>query len=130
MPKEVFIRIERPAGYEEMSDTEWREKLTAAIADRECAARSKRREDGRGVLGRKGVLRVSPDERPSSVEPRRTLRPCIGCLDKERRKIELAVLCAFRLAYRIALQKWRAGARETIFPRGTYALLASGVATS
>jgi len=128
MPEEVVLRVVRPAGFEQVSEGQWREKLTAAIADREHAARSERRENGRGDFGRKAVLSVSPDERPTTLEPRRPLRPCIGCLDKAQRKIELALLRAFRVAYRVAFRRWRGGARETVFPAGTYAMLAFGVA--
>jgi hypothetical protein len=46
---------------------------------------------------------------------------------QERRKIELALLRGFRAAYRLALRLWRAGARETVFPAGTYRMLSFGV---
>jgi putative transposase len=126
MPEEVVLRAHRPHGFEDLSDAAWRKKLTEALAELEAKARSARRRDGSGVVGRRAVLGVDPEDRPATVAPRRTLRPCVGCLDRVKRKVELALLRGFRVAYRIAFCRWRAGARDVLFPPGTYAMLAFG----
>jgi putative transposase len=120
MPDDVVLRVERPDGDEDLSDTEWRAKLRAAVETAERTAREARHADGRGVLGRKAILEVEVTDRPRTVEPRGGLRPFIACLDRERRKIELSLLRAFRVAYRLALRLWRAGDHDALFPLGTY----------
>jgi hypothetical protein len=90
------------------------------VRDVELEARFERERTGRRVLGRKAVLRASHTDRPSSVEPRRRLRPAVACRNKERRVAELGALRAFRAAYRQARLRFVAGERRVIFPFGTY----------
>jgi putative transposase len=120
MPEEVTLRIERPEGFEELSEAEWVAKLGDAIRREEERAREQRRAAGRGVLGRKGVLRVEPTDSPKTVEPRRGLRPHVACLNKARRRSELAALVAFRAKRWAALLRYLEGARDVVFPHGTY----------
>jgi putative transposase len=120
MPEEVTLRIERPEGFEELSEGEWRERIERALAAEEQRAREKRQEEGRTVLGRKAVLRAQPTERPSTLEQRRGLRPDIGCLNKTRRIEELKALLLFRATRAAALLRTLAGELGVLFPVGTY----------
>jgi putative transposase len=120
MPAEVVLRTEPLEGFAHLTDSEWRAKIAAAVETAERIARAKRRETNRSVLGRKNVLRTPSDARPSTVAPRRGLRPCVACRDVERRKIELGALRYFRAAYRAALRLWRGGVLDALFPLGTY----------
>jgi putative transposase len=129
MPQEVELRTERLEGFAHLTDDEWTAKIAAAVDDAERAARARRREKCSRVFGRKNVLNTAPDARPSTTEPRRGLRPCVACRDSTVRAVELAVLRGFRVAYRVALRLWRAGARDTLFPDGTYRMRWFGVLT-
>jgi hypothetical protein len=120
MPPEITLRVERPAGFEHLYEAEWTRRLRDALEEAEERARSKRRETGRGVLGRKAVLRAQPTDRPHTLEPRRGLRPHIACLDQARRRLELAALTAFRMARSQAWVRTIAGEPDVIFPLGTY----------
>jgi hypothetical protein len=120
MPEEVTLRIERPDGYENLSEPEWSELLRGALVKEEERARAERQEAGIGVLGRKGVLLTKPTDQPESVERRRRLRPHLACLDRVRRAVELAALAAFRLARAAALERNLAGDLHALFPAGTY----------
>lgn len=120
MPDEVTLRIERPDGFEDLSDAEWITKLQDALRVEEDRAREERRIAGRGVLGRKAVLRAEPTDRPRTVEPRRGLRPHVACLDESRRVLELTALVAFRIMRRAAVDRTLAGERDVVFPFGTY----------
>lgn len=120
MPKEVALHVERPDGFEDLSDAEWVAKLRDAIGREEARAREERRDSRRGIVGRKAVLRAAPTDRPETVEPRRGLRPHIGCLEKLRRIAELLALRTFRAERRAALLKYRSGAHDIVFPHGTY----------
>jgi putative transposase len=120
MPEEVTLRVERPDGFEELSDTDWIAKIEDAVRGEEERAREERRTSGRGVLGRKAVLRARPTDSPQTIEPRRTLRPCVACRESGRRIRELADLVAFRAKRREALARHLEGERDVLFPYGTY----------
>ena len=120
MPNEVTLRIERPDGFEELSEEEWVAKLREALHLEEERAREERKAGGRGVLGRKAVLRAEPTDSPKTVEPRRELRPHLACLDKRRRLRELAALVAFRARRLAALVRYLTGGCDVVFPHGTY----------
>lgn len=120
MPDEVTLRVERPEGFESLSDAEWAAKVRDAVSDRERRAREARQASGRSVLGRKAVLRQQPSDAPKTPEPRRRLRPHIACKNKQRRIFELTALVAFRAERRAALVRYLAGERDLMFPYGTY----------
>ncbi len=120
MPEEVTLRVERPDGFEGLTDAEWVTKLSEALRIEEERACEERRESGHGVLGRKAVLRAAPTDRPASIEPRRNLRPHLACYDRQRRIHELGALAAFRIERAAARLRAFAGERDVVFPFGTY----------
>jgi len=120
MPTEVTIRLERPTGFEHLSDAEWAANLKAAVSVEEQRAREERHSSGRGIVGREAVLQVHPTERPRTAEPRGGRRPYVACLDAARRVAELDALATFRSARRSALERAWAGERDVAFPVGTY----------
>jgi putative transposase len=126
MPESVTLRVQRPDGFEHLSDNEWNEKVLAAVRAAEDAAREHRKQNKLTVLGRKAVLKARPTDRPRSAEPRRELRPLIACGDFVRRVAELGALRRFRAAYRTALERYRAGKHKVRFPAGTYRVMFLG----
>jgi putative transposase len=120
MPAEVTLRIERPDGFGLLTEAEWVAKVEDAVRLEEERAREDRRASGRGILGRKAVLRAEPTDSPKTIEPRRELRPHLACLDKTRRIAELTALAAFRAQRRAALLRALKGERDVVFPHGTY----------
>ena len=120
MPAEVTLHVERPEGFESLTDEEWTAKLAEAVRGEEKRARDDRAARGTRVLGRKAVLRAEPTDAPRSIEPRTKLRPSIACRDKSRRRWELERLRAFRRARRAALLRFIADETDVVFPHGTY----------
>lgn len=127
MPEQVTLRCERPPGFEKLSQEKWRKLVSDAIATAERRAREERREQGKGVLGRKAVLRAEPTSRPSTFEPRGGLRPNVACKNEKRRVLELKALSAFRAAYRRVFEEWIKPTRDVLFPAGTYRLMLFGI---
>ena len=77
------------------------------------------------VLGAERATKVSPESRTTSYEPIRQLNPTFAIgrgVATEIRLAAIANLRAFRVSYRDALLKWRAGDRSVVFPAGTYAM--------
>jgi hypothetical protein len=123
MPEEVELRVERPDGFEDLSEDEWVAMLMSGVRAAERGARDERVRRNIGVLGREAILAAKHTDLPQSLEPPSTLRPAIACKNVERRIGELRALVQFRAAYRIALDRWRAGEREAVFPTGTYRMV-------
>ncbi len=93
------------------------------LNDRICAvettARDARLANGRRILGRAGVLRQRPADRPQSHEARRQLNPRVASANKWARIEALQRNKAFLAAYRAARDLWKEGV-AAIFPAGTY----------
>jgi putative transposase len=117
MPDEVEMRLTIPPelGPEEQVLSELRERVQAI----EAAHDAERRQTARRVLGRRGVLQQSWRGYPSSVEPRRNLRPRVASRNKWARVEALLCNRAFLNDYAQALDAWREGYLAT-FPPGTY----------
>jgi hypothetical protein len=117
MPDEVEMRLTIPPelGPEEEVLSELRERVQAI----EAAHDAERRQTARRVLGRRGVLQQSWRGYPSSVEPRRNLRPRVASRNKWARVEALLCNRAFLNDYAQALDAWREGYLTT-FPPGTY----------
>ena len=119
LPDQVQLELVVPPGFRSPEEFRWR--VAAALAEREAKAREalagqQPRQEGRGRSS------ASPLPRPSPGEPRRQLRPRIAARDKWTRIAALRRLAAFLGAYREAWEAFRGGAREVLFPAGTYAL--------
>jgi len=75
------------------------------------------------------VQAQSPFARPRPGEPRRQLSPRVAARDKWRRIELLQQLKSFLTDYWEALQLWREGKVDPVFPAGTYLMrVAHGVA--
>lgn len=125
MPARVELVLERPAGFEALSQDEWVTKLRAAIAAREAHFSAERGD--RPVLGRKAVLAQSAFDSPDTHEPRRGMSPRVAARNKWRRIEALRRNREFLRAYREAFEQLVAGVAEVIFPAGTYKLAQLGL---
>ncbi len=94
--------------------------LLESLAEAEQVAISRIDSEGRPFLGVAGVLCQDVDARPASGEPRRQLKPRVACRSKWKRIETLQRLKEFVIAYKAALAKWRSGARDALFPPGTW----------
>jgi REP-associated tyrosine transposase len=98
-------------------------EVLAELRDRvravELERAAERARTGRRVLGRRAVRAQSWRESPTSVEPRRNLRPRVASRNKWARIEALLRNRAFVMEYAIARDRWRNGI-PAIFPPGTY----------
>jgi hypothetical protein len=117
MPDDVEMRLTIPPalGPEAEVLAELRERVQAVEAGHDA----ERRRTGRRVLGRRAVLQQSWRGFPSSVEPRRNLRPQVASRSKWHRIEALLRNRAFIEDYIRARDAWREG-DLVAFPPGTY----------
>lgn len=116
MPAEVTLQlvIPRELGEPEAVLAELRRRVELF----EATIREQRVKLGRRVLGRKRVFEQSWRASPSSIEPRRTLRPRFAG-STEARVAALLSYKEFLATYDDARKTWRTGCNAT-FPPGTY----------
>ncbi len=117
MPAEVTLQLTIPP---ELGDAEtiaqW---LRENVAVFEETKRLERMKSGRGVLGRRQVMRQSPFAAPTSDEAQREIRPRLAARGRWSRIEALRRNRDFIAAYRVARTEWLAG-KAVKFPPGTY----------
>ena len=118
MPESVDLELTAPPGFDAPAD--FSHRVAAALAVHEGRAATALASKGRGFLGPDKVLRQRPTARPLPDEPRRQLCPRVAGRDKWKRIEALARLKRFLTAYRLAWTALKAGARDAVFPHGTY----------
>jgi REP element-mobilizing transposase RayT len=138
------IRVERPKFYFDPNNSKWPEVATLAIelpptvdangADGfrhavaaeikhvEDAARERRREQQQVVLGAEEAKTISPQAQPAKKRPRGQRSPtfAVGRGQSEARKAAILAHREFLIHYRRALEQWKAGNHEAVFPEGTW----------
>lgn len=116
MPETVELRLTIPPELGPADEVIAEVRAGVEAVERQVAEERKR--TGARVLGRKHILAQSWKDSPTSVEPRRDLRPRFAGQRAERVSALLEYQ-TFLAAYREARQRWLTG-RTALFPRGTY----------
>ncbi len=115
-PETASIPLVKPPGFKGMNDEDFGKELLHRVEKSE----EEIRKQGGKFLGAEAACRISPYSRPKSIEPKRKLIPRIAAEDPVVRTNALKRLRLFVRAYREALARWSEGARDTVFPPGTY----------
>lgn len=118
LPSTAVLRLHRAPGFD--SDADYVAAVEAALAEAEAKAHDEIRKSGRSFLGAARALAQFPFSRPRPGEPRRQLSPRVAGRDKWRRIEALLRLADFTRDYRDAMSKWVSGARDVLFPHGTW----------
>jgi REP element-mobilizing transposase RayT len=105
-----------------LSGREWSARLALQIEERVAAARAELRAEGRRFLGKATVLGASFILRARSFEERRGIIPTFAAKAWAVRDRLKKIERSFRARYRAALERWRGGAREVVFPFGTWGM--------
>ena len=101
-----------------------REAVAQELEHQEHLAQQEVKKRNWRVLGAERVRRLSPYRRATSFEPLRGRNPTFAVGRGQIGVFFDAVtqLRAFRRAYRQALEQWRAGLRDAVFPQGTWCM--------
>jgi hypothetical protein len=118
MPASVEFQLTPPAEF--ANDPTFVERLLESLREAEESAAVNLANQGRSFMGVARILAQSFFARPAPGEPRRTLDPRVACRNKWKRIEALQRLAEFRTAYRDALDAWRTGIRDVLFPHGTW----------
>jgi REP element-mobilizing transposase RayT len=118
LPPIARLQLHPPPGFE--GDDGFVDAVLHELRRTEDRAAAELGRQGRSFLGVARVLAQKPHARPAPGEPRRALIPRVACRNKWRRIEALLRLREFTRAYRDALEAWRRGLRDALFPPGTW----------
>ncbi len=118
MPAVARLQLQPPPGVE--NDDSFVDTVLDLLRRAEDGAAAMLEGEGRSFMGVARVLAQKPNARPAPGEPRRALSPRVACRNKWKRIEALLRLVEFRRSYRDALAAWRGGARDALFPAGTW----------
>jgi REP element-mobilizing transposase RayT len=122
MPEVATLTISRPQGFEKMSEGDFAALIKMRVTAEEKSAAANRREQGIRVLGRERILNQDWRARPKSAEPHFNLSPRVAAKNKWARIEALARNTAFLATYLDARDRFAKGARDVVFPAGTWGL--------
>ncbi|WP_437679105.1 transposase [Sorangium sp. So ce131] len=111
-----------PPAVDEDAAESFRSELAAEIERQEALAHAEVQGQGLRYLGPERASMVSPYKRATSFEVLRACNPtfAVGREQGDAVRIAAVAVRTFRAAYRAALEKWRIGLRDVVFPTGTW----------
>jgi REP element-mobilizing transposase RayT len=123
-PAEARLDISLPPVIDASEADVFREQVATELARLERQARAEVREQGREFLGAEPARTVPPTARATKEEPMIDRNPtfAVGRGQGDDWLSAVAKVRGFRAAYRSALEQWRAGIRDVVFPVGTWSM--------
>lgn len=120
-PKTATLTL-APLQLPRTTEIQARTAVEAELNRLEAKAQVEVRAKGWIPMGARQLQRISPFKRAKSWEPLRTLNPTFAVGRGQGRAFFAAIelLRKFRIAYREALDSWRRGLRNIVFPRATW----------
>ena len=120
MPDSVRLVFAKPRGFEQLSAPEFAALVLERVRQVEETGGRRAASEGNPRSWAQGVLDQRWSERPVSREPRRELSPRVAARSKWSRIEAILRNKAFRDAYLQARALFVKGARDVLFPAGTY----------
>ncbi|MCA8962640.1 MAG: hypothetical protein KDC38_19075, partial [Planctomycetes bacterium] len=122
LPRFAALELRKPPELEDWTDQEYREEIARRVEMKCENARTLRRESGRRVVGRRGILEQSHRARPMLAKPKGGLNPRISAGCGRLLRAMLLWLSQFREEYESARLRFETQEWGVEFPFGTYNL--------
>ena len=120
-PDEADLELALPSYLDARDATAWVDGVKQSVAEHEARGREVVAENGWKFLGAERAETVSPYDRTTSFEPLRECNPTFASgAAAGGYAAAVAALREFRAAYVAAMERWRAGVRDAVFPAGTW----------
>lgn len=119
-PKVAVLEMHRPRGFDHLSDNELAIKVGEIMRVEEDRYREEVVSGGGSFLGKGELLKQSRDYRPLRKPKGDRLIPKVACKNAEKRSALLEALSNWLGRYAAALERFRAGERDVVFPYGTF----------
>ena len=120
LPATATLVIDRPPIMAHLSDVELRAEIRERLARREREIADDRRKRGIRVLGWARVVSRHFLSLPGRTEELFTRTPSFSASSEAERAALSVLVRTFRKLYRIAINLFRSGERDTPFPEGTW----------
>lgn len=121
-PDEIVLTLERPPGFEELSDKGLAAHIAREIQVREDAARTEAKRREIRFLGRRALKAMSRYGYPKSRVRWFQIAPVVAAKDTTARVARIVENQVWSKDYKAALSRFVAGERGVVFPYGTYKL--------
>lgn len=126
LPAQVSFVLKTPAWLlDELDETGAARAISDAIRRHRDDAWRERATSRGGFLGMRRVLSIDVWTRAGELA-RSTLRPTFKGVVAEAIRVGRETLVSFRIAYAVASAAFRGGARDVVFPQGTYLMRIRG----
>jgi len=120
MPEKVKLEVTVPPCWEHLSTKQFATMAAKHLKAHEAELREKLASEKRELLGREAVKKQDPFGYPTGFDPKFELNPKLACKNKWRREEVLQRLKSFLDAYSEAWKQFKQGAKDVLFPAGTY----------
>lgn len=120
LPANAELQLDLPPGVDDAGA--FIAAVCSALEAEEDRVAASRAREQRPFLGTARVLAQSCLAHPRRAEPFGRLNPAVAGKSRAVLTAALANLRQFRAAYREAFARWRDGARDVVFPPGTWAM--------
>jgi REP element-mobilizing transposase RayT len=121
-PSAAALPISLPPGIEPSGREAFLRKVASQVEYLEAQAHAQMQAHARPSLGAERVCAVPPESRATTAEPALDRKPtfAVGRGQEDAARRAAGAVRTFRTAYRAALDLWRAGMRDVVFPAGTW----------
>jgi hypothetical protein len=122
-PKRFQLVLTRPPGFDEsMSDAEVREVIRGKVREKEAEVLERHQREGKPFVGAAAVRAQSRLQKPSTPHGKgiKDVKPTVAARSKWHAIAAKQQVKEFRIRYREALKRWKAGDRTVVFPYGTW----------
>jgi REP element-mobilizing transposase RayT len=119
MPETAELVYSVPPTHRGMTAAEFSARIARRVSEEEERLRAEHAKAGGSYLGARGVLRQRWTAVPRTPEVHRQRKPLVAG-DGPSRSAALEAIRLFRWGYADALDGWRAGDRDIVFPAGTW----------
>ena len=116
------LKFSRPPGFEDMSQEEFKQLMLAELERRRLAIIAQRKQESKGFLGKKALLRTKPGSFPINTKKSKQFsrRPLILTVCEIARKTFHDFYFSIFRRYKKASREYLSGDHSAIFPPGTY----------
>jgi REP element-mobilizing transposase RayT len=116
----AFLMIEKPSMFADVKDETYAELVGVELERREVEQRRRVARRGGGFVGLRKIRETSPFSVASAPEAKAGPVPRVASRSRRRRLEGIKRLKSFLTRYREALERYRRGDADVVFPEGTY----------
>jgi putative transposase len=120
LPSRALLQLSIPPEFIELGLRRYQSHVIDHVNQRLDDLKDERRQNGQELFGVQRIRAQSPFDTPKQDDSGPSRHPELACKDKSFRQKLLKEIKVFRDSYKDALNLWKNGARDVLFPMGTY----------